>query len=198
MFKKFLVILIRKYLNWKFAVKTFGEFPEKGAILLANHPSFLDGPLILNIYGDEVVTVANEWQFRRLFLGCLLSNSMFIEVPSMFHSKYSKIGRADLIRSAIENCVLAIHLGLKVLIFDNGHLDGDPRCHPGGLWKRIHKEIPDVSVYQMNIFGMKNSEFSWHDRKRPCLWVGLLRSLFKPKRSISIIISKHKEDPLYM
>lgn len=188
-FRIFLERVIKKYLAWKFDVKVFGK-PRRGSILISNHPSLLDGVILVDQFPDKLVMFVNEWQPRRFIFGCLFDDPIFIEVPNSSHTIYNMEEQVRQVKSATDIAVTAIYLGLSVLIFDGCHLIGDPNSHPPGMLNRIRRYIPDIKQSYITILGLKNSEFSWRNGRRPCLWVGIIKSFFKRKRPISIICTE--------
>lgn len=176
--------LVYKYLKWKFNVIIKDPVPK--GLILANHPSLLDGPLFHFFVDETAKIVANERQFRRKIFGKFI-DKYCIEIPIIFHSKYSRLGQKTMCEAAIaESCVWLVR-NVNVLSFYYGALDGDPRIKRSGkLPNRIVKELPNTNVSFMKFEGLYGSEFSYRNGKKPYLFIGFLVSLFKKRRDVVI------------
>lgn len=159
----FVRILLKIVLRFFYRIRVVGEsnLPEKqGALLLANHVTWIDGMLIAASSAREVRFVAYEGFFKEGFIGWVLR--LFGVIP--ISSKNA--------RQAIKTTADAIKGGSLVCIFPEGEL-----TRTGFLnefqkgFELIARQSGDTPVIPVSIDGMWGSVFSFSEnkffRKRP-------------------------------
>ncbi len=119
-----------------------GRVPESGgALVVANHTSHLDPPLIVTVFRKPIHTMARKTLFKG-FLGWLLPRINVFPVD---------LGKGDL--TSLKKVLALLKAGQRVLIFPEGTRSADGCLQPATAGIGFILSKAQVPVIPMRIFG---------------------------------------------
>jgi len=178
---------IRFLLSRRVKISINDWYVPLGSLILANHPSLLDG-VIIWAYFSKVTPVANEYQTRYPIVGKIIEKECII-VPVIFHSQFTRPEQIIMTRAAVTKCQILLMLRKSIILFPMGALEGSKYAKPGGLPRRILEKVPNVRVCHCTIETDSNNPFIINKRtgKKPNIYLGLIKLIFRRKKLVYII-----------
>lgn len=137
-FYSLFLVILKSFFRLRIVRK--GSIPEKGpAILVANHSSFLDPPIITCCTRRIIHWMVTEWVYQNRLLSLLVKNLPFLKVE---HKKANK--------EPLEKAVKFLNQGEIVGIFPEGKISGNGELDslaPGAVYLSSKTKAPIIPVY---------------------------------------------------
>jgi 1-acyl-sn-glycerol-3-phosphate acyltransferase len=161
-----LVTSVIRFGFYRFRVQGLANVPREGsAILVCNHVSYVDVPLLMAVSPRPLVFWVNHRMFEQLVLGDFLRASGAIAVAT-------KQQDATRYEAALQAAVQALKQGKLLVIFPEGRLtrDGQLQAFKSGVMKiaqMSQDQGMQIPVIPMALRGLWGSYFSWIEPAGP-------------------------------
>jgi 1-acyl-sn-glycerol-3-phosphate acyltransferase len=161
-----LVTTVIRYGFYRFRVEGLANVPREGAaILVCNHVSYMDVPLLMAASPRPLVFWVHHSMFEQRVLGDFLRASGAIAVAT-------KQQNADRYEAALPAAVQALQQGHLLVIFPEGRItrDGQLQIFKSGVMKIAHMvqaQGLQPPVIPMALRGLWGSYFSWIEPNGP-------------------------------